>query len=701
MFKNITLEVSLKPFKKTDPESIKRVVEEIFDGWRPLLIGREIISVMLWAADGSELLEWDGNLDTEFEWARFVGTANNEALGEGEPKETSLHQRRQDYIENPPVMTYRILKNIVSAIKEEGARRHPSAKIRVGETFDIGPEFAISDFKYKRHREITVASAGFKRHGFIDATELLHAEDRKYRGFPEGIPEGTPFGIFFGRQAELFLRDMGFDYIWLSNGLGFSSNPWDLTGKIFDGEKFYPEKLRDTRQRVLAFWDAFRSECHYPIETRGTNNSVGIDYATDGVPLHEIYGRGLDITAPPNSPWAAINDNFGLELMGHMTRICELPSDIFPFRYYLHDPWWINSPWYDRYDGAPSDIYLPMSLSRITGDGGVECANSFAILSIDNSYGEMPRACINEPLPHILKAEKDAPDAPAPLVWVYPMREYSTSMDGGELAAMYCGDKFISEAINAGLPLSSVVSTDNFLDCPEGTFCDSILISPIPVSEKVKEKLQNTASLGVIVYGDEKELSKLPARFTGIDYTGAPSAMLDALCPFGYGISFEKKNKMAKSPAISLFRRDGALMLSAYNPSTATDTLIKTPMGAPLFIGMETEIRDGQAVLRLSRAEHRECRAFVLQEGGVVSVREAVPGNARYRRTVAIRGLENATLRVFTERGCEFIVSHARGAYHTPEEDTRFQRKRDKLGNEYLEGVGITGDVTLQIGRKH
>ena len=174
---------------------------------------------------------------------------------------------------------------------------------------------------------------------------------------------------------------MGFDYLWLSNGLGFSADPWDKTGKIFDGEKYYTARLSDTKQKVFDFWRLFRAECTFPLQTRGTNNSVGIDYASDGVPLYDIYNAGFDIVAPPNSPWAALNDNYGLEIMGHMTRICELPSETFPFRYYIHDPWWVNSPWYDRYDGSPCDIYLPMAISRINSDGNVETANSLNILS--------------------------------------------------------------------------------------------------------------------------------------------------------------------------------------------------------------------------------------------------------------------------------------------------------------------------------
>ena len=151
MFDNITLEMSHKPFKKTDGEYIKRICSEIFESWRPLLIGRRTISIMLWCSDGSELLDYDGDCEGEFEWCKFVGTANLPELSPGEPMETSLHERKQKYTENPPKFTYKTLKNIIFELKKEGKRCFPEAEIRVGETFDIGPEFAISDFKYSRH----------------------------------------------------------------------------------------------------------------------------------------------------------------------------------------------------------------------------------------------------------------------------------------------------------------------------------------------------------------------------------------------------------------------------------------------------------------------------------------------------------------------------------------------------------------------
>ncbi|MBO5726895.1 MAG: hypothetical protein J6S00_07535, partial [Clostridia bacterium] len=409
MFKNITLELSLKPFKKTDDEYIRSVCAKIFEQWHALLKNRESISIMLWVGDGSEILDYAGDMDDTFEWCRFLGNANVPLLGDDEPPYTSIHDRKQNYIPDAPVFRYRDLKKVIDYLKSEGKKAFPNSEIRVGETFDIGPEFAISDFKYNRHTEI-IRAVRFDNFGFIDSTAELHADTRKYAAYPCGIPEGTPFGKFLGMQSQEFLTDMGFDYLWLSNGLGFSADPWSKTGKIFDGENYYIDKLDETKNKVFGFWKLFREGCSFPLETRGTNNSVGIDYASDGVPLYDIYNSGLNITAPPNSPWAALTDDVGLEMMGHMTRVCELPNDRFPFRYYVHDPWWINSPWYDRYDGAPSDIYLPASISRITADGKVESANSLNILSIDNSYGNMPDACVNEPLPHLLKAEKNAPD---------------------------------------------------------------------------------------------------------------------------------------------------------------------------------------------------------------------------------------------------------------------------------------------------
>ena len=705
MFRDITLEMSLKPFKQTDTESIRRVCTAVFEQWYPLLKNRETVSIMLWVGDGSELLDYAGNLEDEFEWARFVGTANLPYLEDGAPRETSLHQRKQDYMPNAPRMTYGILKEIVSCLKQEGKRLLKNAHIRVGETFDIGPEFAISDFRYNRHKECITMTSGCDGYGFVDVTSVLHADRRRYAAYPDGIPEGTPFGEFLGKQTSSFFEDIGFDYLWFSNGLGFSADPWKKTGKIFDGERYYVEKLSETQSKVFDFWRLFRQGCpDAPIETRGTNNSVGIDYASDGVPLYELYRAGLNFVAPPNSPWAAINDNFGLEIMGHMTRICMLPNEKFPFRYYLHDPWWINSPWYDRYDGSPSDIYLPMAISRVDENGSVQAANKFNILSIDNSYGGLPDACVNEPLPHILKAEKDSPDEIAPLVWIYPMREYTTARDVSWLREMNLGDHFICDAINEGLPLCCVTATNYFLNHEPALYQKSVLISPVPVQDGVLRKLTELSrrGIGVIIYGTKEKLDTVTddRSFVKIDVQSDASSMREALRQFRYRVDFIKKEEGTKPPTLAVSRYDNGMVISAYNPNTTTDTALKFPLGAPILCGMETEIKDGCAIYHFARGEHRECRAFVEQSEGVISCREAPPKMTRFRRAIQITGLKNATVRLFSEKSCECAVTTVKTSY-TPVFDQRFSYVDDETYGRYMKGENISGDIYFLIGHEN
>ena len=701
--KSVTLEMSLKPFRETGEEYIRWVCRDVFAQWKPLLKGRDQVSVMLWTADGSEILDYAGRMEEPFEWGYFLGTANLPLAGEGDRPDLSLHTKARHYMEDPPVMTYGILRDIVRILKEEGSSALPGVKIRVGETFDIGPEFALSSFKYTRHTEI-ISGAGVDRKGFIDSTARLHADDRVYAAYPDGIPEGEPFGLFLGRQADVFLRDMGFDYLWLSNGMGFSSEPWKMTGKIFDGERFYPEKLERVRGDVFEFWKYFRQGCpDYPLETRGTNNSVGIDYATDGVPLYDIYHGGFDILPPPNSPWAALNDNFGLELMGHMTRICDLPGGSFLFRFYIHDPWWVNSPWTERYDSAPHDIYLPMAISRLDEAGKVCTADHLNLLSIDNSYGEMPDLFVNEPLPHLLKAEEHVPDAPGPLVWVYPMHEYTTATREEVLAEMYFGDRFVCDSINDGLMLNSVVSTDSFLVHDLSIYKDCVLISPLPERPEVGEKLASFASSGgrVIFYGSAARKKLAPAG-DGIEFlqVGGEALLRAALNRSGWQVKFTKKVSAAKVPTMTLHKHDNALFLSVYNTNTTTETMMKFPLGAPVLMGCETELRDGFATYHFARAEHRECRVFVEQKEGVIGARERTVVNDDYRRRFAITGLQDATLRYFPETdamGAARYSDYATGGDTTPEYLSDWTWVAE---GGYYEIRHVTGDLNFYTPKK-
>ena len=711
MYNSITLEMSLKPFQKTDDVSIEMVCRNAFEQWRPLLKHTQVISVMLWTSDGSEILDYNGDLDAPFEWCYFLGTANLELAGASDRPDLSLHKKKRLYMENPPVMTYGILKKIVAAIKKQGQAMFPNAQIRVGETFDIGPEFAISDFKYHRHREIC-GGGGVDDCRFVDSTAVLKADTRGYAAYPEGIPEGTPFGLFLGKQAQCFLTELGFDYLWLSNGLGFSDNPWSMVGKIYDGEQFHPERLRKTKDSIFAFWKQFRLGCpDFPIETRGTNNSVGIDYATDGVPLQDIYDAGLNITPPPNSPWAALNYNFGLELMGHMTRIANLPQDSFLFRYYIHDPWWVNSPWYDRYDGQPHDIYLPMAIARMDENGQVRSADRLNLLSIDNSYGELPDCCVNEPLPHLIKAEKDKSDEPAPFVWVYPVREYTTTDQPELLREMFLGDRFVEKSINDGFPLNCVVSTDNFLLHKSDLYQQSILVSPIPEREAVLRQFVTFAEHGIktIFYGTKERLRTMPSHenFVCIDIE-AGSYLREAAFGMGYRIlhrKYPEERKESVMPALTVNRSNNGFWFSVYNPATTTETLLRFPQGAPVLMGGETLITDGYASYHFARSEHRECRIFVKQKSGVISATERPPVSAYHRRTFRICGLEDAEVIYYPERYCAenaFVgLSTGRGTTdNTPEYSDAFKLVHDPKYGVYYQAEHVTGELCFYMPRK-
>ena len=527
---NIALEISLKPFFRTPDNSVEDVCRTLFTQWRPLVRETPVVSVLLWTADGSEILKYRGCPTDTFEWAYFVGGANPREEWDRrlDPEGRGLHTRAYTYIPDPPAVSYAALRDIVGTLKRIGAEFFPDKTIRVGETFDPGPEFAISDFKYLRHNEICLSTT-MGASSFACAYTHLHADAEHYAGFPNGIPEGTPFGTFFGRQCAHFLADMGFDYLWLSNGFGFGQDTWSATGALFDGKRFDGTSIPAIRADVLTFWHLFRAECpDIPVETRGTNMSAGIDMATDGVSLAAIYSGGFGILPPPNSPWAAIDEDFSLELMGYLSHIAALPDDkSYLFRFYLHDPWWMNSPWYDRYNSMPHDIYLPMALSRIDRAGRTCPPDHLALLSVDNSLGELPDACADEATPHLRKAIKEAPDTPAPLVWVYPFDEYAAAQTGEEAARMFAGDWFVRGAIAEGLPVASVVSCEHFLGHDPALYAASVLLTPVPTANSPFEAaILSYAERGgrVIFYGSARGASDAFCALLGIRADEAPLA---------------------------------------------------------------------------------------------------------------------------------------------------------------------------------
>ncbi|MES2307619.1 MAG: hypothetical protein V4507_02060, partial [Verrucomicrobiota bacterium] len=503
--KRIILEVSLKPFRSLSDQGIRVVCREILRQWQPLIHGAENLSFLLWTGDGSEILDYQGHKETEIEWAKWIGIANEP----WKEDQKNLHTWRWPYCENPPRLTYERLEFIVRTLKFE-AQRTTGKPVTVGSTFDPGPEFSESSFKYKRHPEISRGNI-MGHSQWVHCAAILKGDTTYYAGFHEGIPEGTTLGTFIGRQSQYFLRDLHFDYLWLSNGFGYSLDSWNVTGEVFDGKKFNLDQVNIVRESILGFWKDFRKECpHFPIETRGSNLSTGMDLSSDASPLRDIYRGNFKMTAPPNSPWAAMTGDYGLELVGWLSHIAELPEGgEIPFRYYIHDPWWLNSPWIDRYGREPHDIYLPLSVARIGKEGEITPPTSVALLTIDNSYGQMPEEVATEITPHLRQAFKDFPDEPGLLTWIYPFDEYHdwASHTPGRINEAFFGDWFMRSAINQGFPLNTVVSSANFLKSKQRNpklYDQTILVAPAPdAKSKIAQAMIQHIQKGgqILLYG--------------------------------------------------------------------------------------------------------------------------------------------------------------------------------------------------------
>lgn len=522
----VCLEISLKPFgRDKTPAGYEAVARTLFTGWKPLLKYATGVAVLFWTSDGSEILEYTGNPNDTFEWCRYIGIGNWQKYGTptaGDPNDNSLHRFPIHYIENPPEMTYGDLRDIIAVMKRVG-KEITGFEIEVGETFDPGPEFAYSAFKYERHAEICQGNImGAKQ--WVHCASSLHADDHAYAAYPNGIPEGTHLGTFLGRQFMAMKRDLGFDYLWLSNGFGFSLESWSWKGELFDGERFDFAHAGEVRKKIADFWTHFMAEVgDMRIEVRGSNLSAGMDIAAHGCPIDDIYKQ--NIVAPPNSPWAPLNYRFGLELAGFMSHIADLPEKGFNLRYYIHDPWWLNSPWFDRYDRSPHDIYLPLGITRLDETLSVTKPFGLSFLSADDSFGRLPDRCPNEVIPHLLTAYNDYPDAPGLVTWVYPISAYcKTGLYDGHPERIFSDDWFMESAVDMGFPVNTVISDDNFIKAikspqTRGALSETILITPVPDADSPMESAVFAAlehGLRVMLYGSTRNASEKLRSLVGV-----------------------------------------------------------------------------------------------------------------------------------------------------------------------------------------
>lgn len=487
LFRRGTLEFGPKVLFRKDDAFLDGLFTELFRSYRQLLKHCDAVSLLFWLGDGTDILQYDGTPDQPIAWARWQGFAH--PCGDP-PRQPVL------YTDDPVALTVGDIRRVIAAARRacEAVLEKPLAFIL---PFDPGSEFTEAPFRYERHPEILMRTSDGAPVRCIDAIGRLHADPARFAGYPDGIPEGTSFGEFLGRQTRAYFADIGADAIWFSNSFGFGRSPYASggTGQFFDGERFMPEGNRAVRDAVIAFWEAFRRECpDLPVLCRGTDFTVGMNIVNHASAYRALYdGNRFGIVPPPNTPWPALNRNHGLALAGYLTQNAPFPEPCLPLRFYATDQWFCNNPWFDRWDRSPHDIYLTAALCKFGPDGALRAFDSVHVMGVDGSWGETPSEIADEVIPHLKRAAALRPDAPPPLVWVYPFDEFDEMVFGDNPAPdiPFGGDLSIIGAVNHAFPLAGVVTTANLAACiaSHSSLREAVLVTPAPVPDSEAERL--------------------------------------------------------------------------------------------------------------------------------------------------------------------------------------------------------------------
>ena len=120
--KNVTLELSSKPFTDESEATMVSVCRKMFTQWLDLIRSADQVSVMLWIADGSEIFEYTGDLNQRFEWAYWCGCANHCPQPEHptERMKRNTHVYPVKYRADAAPRPYSWLKRLIEADRRAG-----------------------------------------------------------------------------------------------------------------------------------------------------------------------------------------------------------------------------------------------------------------------------------------------------------------------------------------------------------------------------------------------------------------------------------------------------------------------------------------------------------------------------------------------------------------------------------------------------
>lgn len=612
-WRRLVLETTPKPFFAVPGQSFDQTANRLMEVWTPLIRRSRRFAILLFIGDGNEVFEWSGSLDQPLEWAKYIGFCNLGAVPDLYFKNWYDNRPGVPFRDDLPVACYADLKAIIDALKS-ASRTAFGQPCEIGVAIDPGPEFSTSRFKYVDHPEVLVdytPDGPRSSMRFVDTTKTLKPDTRTYAAFPSGIDKPTTFGTFFGKQFASFRQTFGIDYIWFSNGLGYSPFAWSTYGHLFHAGRFWPDLASDVAGAVIPFWTDFRqANPDVPIEVRGTDSSVGHDLSVHGASHRDIQVAGKLDAEPCNLPVLRA-ELLAKEVMVYLTRLAGAPGDRVIYRNYLNDPWFPHDPWEHIYDREPFEIYTALSCSRLRADGSMLTPTDLHILSIDSEQGELSENQANEVIPHYLRGLREPATHPGAATWVYPFATFDTYLQKqpGSLAQAFFHDHLIWRSIEGGLPLNTVVHESDFVSLIEaGCLPRSVYLVPvIPGFETVLIAAMQHARMGGEVI------------FVGA-LAGAPQALLDAL-----GVTIDAESLSGDFDIQFHLRRD------TYN-STQFDAL---PLRHDPVTGggglCEVADASTQALIRVSQGSNQRIYATsrsAFGKGSIAWVRGTVPFDA-------------------------------------------------------------------------
>ncbi|MDP2335563.1 MAG: hypothetical protein Q8N05_03745, partial [Bacteroidota bacterium] len=179
-------------------------------------------------------------------------------------------------------------------------------------------------------------------------------------------------------------------------------------------------------------------------------------------------------------------------------------------------------------------------------------------------------------------------------------------------------------------------------------------------------------------------------------YFTGPTYLRYILKEFGLEYAIDKNDPSIKSPVLSISRSNNGYFFSGYVPNTTVKQRFKFSQGAPIMLGYDSELKNGYTTYQFPTSWNRECRVFVKQNRGIVSCKELHSGELGISRRLQISGLDNATVRIFPDKGIteDKIHFYLNAEYPWKEGQQTFKRGERAYGNNYII-KGVTGILVV------